>query len=57
MIVKDGKGSLLSTMVVLRVDVAYSRYDNPPKVQSDASFLLRINISEDKARQNKKLSK
>ena len=37
-------GGLLSTMVVLRVDVAESRYFNP-KVQTDASFLIKVDFN------------
>ena len=39
-----GEGSLLSTMVLLRGDVEKSRYVNP-KVQTDASFLIKVDFN------------
>ena len=40
----DGRGWLLSTTVVLRVDVADSRYFNP-KEQAGASFLVKVGFN------------
>ena len=40
---RRGRG-VLSIMVVLRVDVAESRYFNP-KVQSGASFLIKVDFN------------
>ena len=51
-----GGGVLSSAMVALCVDVGESRNNNP-KIQSDASVLLQFNICQEKARQNKKLTK
>ena len=40
----DGRGWLMSTMILLRVDVADLRYFNP-KVQTDASSLVKVNFN------------
>ena len=40
----DGEGFLLSTMVVMRVNVVYSWYFNP-KIQTDSSFLRQVNFN------------